>query len=291
MTGQAYIILTGDGNELWDRCLGESLVALGYDRAYYDAWKSGDYDAFLALDMAAPRGTPESEIKAGATLWFNRATRLSESAGDIWFHRQGNDLYWAESTSAPPVFHEYGDKVMIAKPVTGWSRRNRGGIALTWNSIHPRAKEQLVTQQAMFRVATEDMKTYLLALVGGESLSHWHDRKDWKEKLGDGKPLGRNLGQTEFAIARMMIPIRDTVRNSNGQQVFTTLRDKKLLCSEAEMKAHLEALMRDQNGLCADCRCIWMVRKTWNRICWHPPTVSTATGIIRSAMFNLSAAS
>jgi hypothetical protein len=96
---------------------------------------------------------------------------------------------------------------MIAKPVTGWSRRNRRGGALTWSSIHPKAKDQIVTQQAMFRVASEDMKTYLLALLEGASLSPWHDRPDWKEKLGEGKSLGRNFGLTEFAISRMIISI------------------------------------------------------------------------------------
>ncbi len=41
------------------------------------------------------------------------------------------------------------------------------------------------------------------------------------------------------------------MRNSNGQQVLKTLKDKKLLCSETEMKSHLEALMQNQMGLCA----------------------------------------
>jgi len=254
MAGEIYIVMTGNGNELWADCLERKLVALGFDEPYFDAWKANDYSAYLAIERAAaPAGTPDANIKAQSTLWFNRATRLAESEDDLWLHRDDNNLYWAETTADPPVFERYGNQVMLAKPVRGWSRRNQKSVAMTWNSIHPKAKDYLVTQQAVFRVANEDMRSYIRCLIDGDELGEWHERSDWRERLGEdrGKTLGRNLELSEFAITRMMLSIRDTVKNSNGQLVLKTLKDKRLLCSEAEMRAHLVQLMKSQHGLCA----------------------------------------
>lgn len=254
MAGEIYIVMTGNGNELWAECLERKLVALGFDAPYFDAWKANDYAAYLAIGKAAaPAGTPDANIKAQSTLWFNRATRLTESEDDLWLHRDGNNLYWAYTTTDPPIFERYGEQIMLAKPVGGWSRRNRKSVALTWDSIHPKAKDYLLTQQAVLRVANEDMKAYIHASIDGDDLGEWHNRPDWRERLGEdkGRTLGRNVELSDFAITRMMQSIRDTVKNSSGQQVLRTMKDKKLLCPEPEMKAHLIQLMKEQQGLCA----------------------------------------
>lgn len=298
MAGEIYIVMTGSGNELWAECLERKLVALGFDKPYYDAWHADDYDAFLAVETAAaPAGTPDADIRSRATLWFNRATRLTESEGDLWLHRDGGrNLYWAETTFGPPVCEPYGDKVMIAKAVNGWSRRNRKTSALTWNSIHPRARDYLVTQQAVFRVANEDMKAYLRALINGDDRDEWHSRLDWRERLGEdkGKTLGRNVELSEFAITRMMQSIRDTVKNSSGQQVLRTLKDKKLLCSEPQMKVHLIHLMKEQQGLRAITRLpmhLVIAMRASISTCSLPRTESTAMVTMRSGIYSSSAVS
>lgn len=250
MAGEIYISMTGDQNELWGRCLAEKLVAIGFDKPYFDAWFAGDYDQYLKLMRAASPEKSDSDVKASATLWFGRAKLLSNSEDDIWLHRAGSDLYWAKTTSDQPVFEPYDDKVMIAKPVSGWSRRNTKTVALTWNSIHPKGRGYLVTQQAIFRVANDDMRSYLHALVDGEPLDPWHDRQEWQERLGDGKSVGKNIPLSQFAIERMLLSIKETVKNSNGQIVLKALKNKKLLCSEGEMKAHLAHLMDEQQGRC-----------------------------------------
>ncbi|MDW9585058.1 hypothetical protein GOC31_06495 [Sinorhizobium meliloti] len=254
MAGEILIAMTGDANELWADCLERKLVALSYDKPYFEAWRAGDREEFLRQEMkAAPKGVTESDVKGRATTWFNRATRIAESEDDIWLHRAGNDLYWATTTEADPVFEEYDGKVMIAKPVTPWSRRNRRTVALTWNSIHPKAKDYLTTQQAVFRVADPMMKEYIGALIDGDDLDQWHELREWRNRLGadKGKSLGSNVELSELVLSRMMMTIRDTVRNSNGQQVLRTLKDKRLLCPEPEMKARLAHLMIEQKALCA----------------------------------------
>ncbi|ASP68633.1 hypothetical protein [Sinorhizobium meliloti] len=254
MAGEIFIAMTGDGNELWADCLERKVVALGYDKPYFEAWRAGDREEFFNVEMkASPKAATESDVRGRATTWFNRATRITESENDIWLHRAGNDLYWAVTTEADAVFEEYDGKVMLAKPVTSWSRRSRRTVALTWNSIHPKAKDYLTTQQAVLRVADATMKEYLEALIGGDNLKRWHDRPEWRLRLGAerGRTLGSNVELSELVLTRMMMTIRNTVRNSNGQQVLRTLKDKRLLCTDAEMKAHLAYLMVRQEGLCA----------------------------------------
>lgn len=251
MTGQVYAIMTGNDNRLWPRCLDEDLVAMGFGTPYFDAWHSNDYGAYLALSRAdAKAGVTEAEIKSQATLWFNRATALTQSTGDLWLHRDGADLYWAETVDAPPVFDAIdNDEIMIAKPTTKWSRRNKRTEALGWGSIHPKAKNYIVTQQAMFHVANPDMQRYFRALVDGTSLAPWHDRPDWQAALGT-KSLVRHPPLAEFAIARMMETVKQTVANSSGQIVQKTMKDKKLLCTEDEMRSHIAELMEQQQGFC-----------------------------------------
>ncbi|TIN95536.1 MAG: hypothetical protein E5Y06_12355 [Mesorhizobium sp.] len=155
MPGEIYVVMTGNDNELWPECLERNFVAMGFDTPYFDAWHGGDYDAYLALEYAAATtGTPDADIKARATLWFNRATRLRESVGDLWLHRDGAALYWAETVDAPPVFDPLSDKVIIAKPTTNWSKRNRKTVALGWDSIHPKAKDYLAPSRPCFMSPT-----------------------------------------------------------------------------------------------------------------------------------------
>lgn len=251
MAGDIYVIITGSNNRLWPRCLEQNLVAMGFDTPYFETWFAKDYDAYLALQQKdAITGTPQADIKAQATLWFNRATKLTQSAGDLWLHREGTDLYWAETTDAEAVFDPIeGDEVMIAKPVTKWSNRNQKTQTLGWDSIHPKARNYIVTQQAMFHIANADMQNYFRALVGGAPLDPWHNRPDWKAALGD-KSLVKYPPLTEFAIIRMLETVKQTVANSSGQVVQRTMKNKELRCSENELRSHIAELMEQQGGIC-----------------------------------------
>ncbi|VVT31153.1 conserved hypothetical protein [Rhizobium sp. EC-SD404] len=253
MAGQIYVIMTGNDNELWPRCLKENLVALGFDKPYFDAWSANDYNAYLDLERATAKpGDTEGDIKGRATLWMNRGTDLTSSMGDLWLHRdKGKDsLYWAETTGADPVFHPYEDRVMLAKPVTKWSRHDRNGKPLSWRTIHPVAKDYIVSMAAMFSVANEDMKVYLRAVVDGDDLSHWHSRAKWKTRLGEQKTLATSATLLELTLSNLMLSITETVKNANGQKVFKHLKNKEIHCSEPEMKAHLHELFVAQQGRC-----------------------------------------
>lgn len=255
MAGYIYVIMTGNENNLWSRCLKDDVVALEFGAAYYDAWRTGDYDAYLAVARAiAGQDETETEIKGRATLWFNRGNDLTSSEGDLFFHRdrQTDRLYWAETTAAAPVFEQYADdRVMLAKPVTKWLHHDRQQKPLTWSSIHPIAKNYLASQAAMFKVGNADMQAYLRVMVDGNDLSPWHARQHWKERLGENKALGASVSLHELMLANLMLSITETVKNANGQRVFKTLKNKELQCSEQEMKAHLASLYEIQGGKCA----------------------------------------
>lgn len=257
LAGKIYVIMTGNENSLWSRCLSESLVALEFGKTYFDPWRAEDYDSYLEVTKAdAAKDDSEADVKGRATLWFNRGNDLTRSEGDFWLHRDKNSdsLYWAQTTSADPVFdHSDPDSVMLAKPVTKWSRHDKKKKPLSWKTIHPVAKDYISSMAAMFSVANADMKGYVQALIDGGDLTPWHSRPKWEERLGahKGKTLGSSVSLHELTLANLMLSITGAVANSNGQKVFKTLKNKELHCSEAEMKAHLANLYEEQKGKCA----------------------------------------
>ncbi|MER9560083.1 hypothetical protein [Mesorhizobium sp. M0323] len=129
-------------NSLWSRCLRESLIALEFGKAYFDPWRVGDYDGYLEVTKAdAAKDDSEAVVKSRATLWFNRGNDLTRSEGDLWLDkdRDSHNLYWAQTTSVDPVFdHSAPDSVMLARPVTKWSRHDKKMKPLSWKTIPSR---------------------------------------------------------------------------------------------------------------------------------------------------------
>lgn len=62
---------------------------------------------------------------------------------------------------------------------------------------------------------------------------------------------GITLGNEDVAIDRMFRTVWDTVRNSNGQQVLTTVKNKELRFSQVDFEKHVRSLIRDQQSRCA----------------------------------------
>ena len=65
------------------------------------------------------------------------------------------------------------------------------------------------------------------------------------------KNPGTTFNPRQKAIWRMSATAKGTVDFSNGQQVLRAVKNKDLLIPERELEPFLEALLADQDGLCA----------------------------------------
>ncbi|TBY27403.1 hypothetical protein E0H93_28590 [Rhizobium leguminosarum bv. viciae] len=242
--------------ENWQRSLDEQAVVITHDAHFFEAWRNGDYDAYLALErkFAKPE-TTDTGSKINATTWFNLSNELASSEDDIWVTRRDGYVWWGVTTSAPVQYepHVHPDRkvdvVAICKPVFKWTNKAKNGKSLLWKNIHPKGHNILFARRTITPVKG-DRSAYIRALLAGDDLSPWHDQKEWKAKLGN-RTLLNDVGPDELALLKMMESIQKTVANSNGQIVQKTIKDKLLKnCTPEEMKAHLCDLLTAQDGFC-----------------------------------------
>jgi hypothetical protein len=185
-------------------------------------------------------------------------TVIVESEGDIWFHREKEQLWWTMSRSGEPVFERHTEPVghkrevvICHKPCQPWSQVSRQGNKLVWNALHPKAQEFLFTEGTLQQLRS-DNAAYALALIEGADLTPWHSRPDWQAKVArrQRKP-GKIFNAREKAPYDMTERVKSIVAASNGQTVERTVKDKRLLMSESELVPFLDALLSEQDGKCA----------------------------------------
>lgn len=269
MSKAIYVIKAGADNYFWPESRKRDIAVLMLDRPYYEAWAANDPDAHLEVHMArAGKGQDPSSVKAESTRWFNYATKVTSSVGDIFFNIDGSDVWWSQSRPiysaidgkhepviVPHVDPVNGQEVVaVGVQTDGWRRYTKNGVKLQLGTIHKRAWDFLKKQSALAPVADEDMKSYLRTLLDGGDLSAWHARPDWKAKQGEdkGKYLAVQASLLENGLTQLMLSIQGTVAVANGQIIDKKVKDKKLVgCTPEEMKQHLKALWDHQKGKCA----------------------------------------
>lgn len=269
MSSAIYVIKAGADNYFWEECRKRDIAALMLDKPYFNAWAADDREAHLAVHMErVGKGQDPSSVKAESTRWFNYATKVVNSANDIFINLDGPNVWWARSrplhasSSVPPepvlIPHldpvNGEDVVAVGVEVDGWRQFSKDGTKLQLATIHKRAWDFLKKQSALAPVADEDMKLYLTTLLEGGDLLGWHNRPDWKVKQGEdkGKYLAIQASLLENGLTQLMLSIEGTVAFANGQIIDKKVKDKKLLgCTPQEMKQHLKALWDQQEGKCA----------------------------------------
>jgi hypothetical protein len=185
-------------------------------------------------------------------------TTIVESDGDIWIHREKEKLWWTTSRSDPATFEplketvgDRRDVIICHKPCDLWSNKSRKGNRLEWAGLHPKAQEFLFTEGTLQQLKPGNAE-YALALIDGEDLGPWHSRPDWRAKVERRKKNpGTTFNSRQKAIWRMAATAKGTVDFANGQQVLRTVKNKDLLIPEHELMPFLEALLAEQDGLCA----------------------------------------
>ncbi len=256
---KVFIANFGRENYAWPDCLARSTIATMNSTRAQPFWAAGDRESYIRdrirFDKTAAGKTPTVPV---ASRWFNLMTTIVESEGDIWIHREKDKLWWTTSRSAPATFEplketvgDGRDVIICHKPSDPWSNNSRKGNRLEWAGLHPKAQEFLFTEGTLQKLKP-DNADYALALIDGEDLVPWHSRPDWRAKVERRKKNpGTTFNSRQKAIWRMAATAKGTVNFANGQQVLRTVKNKDLLIPEHELMPFLEALLAEQDGLCA----------------------------------------
>ena len=257
---KAFIANFGQHNYLWPTCRSRATVATMDDADVHPFWVARDRLGYVDYSIGHKKTVRgETPTRPVASRWYGLMDVISETSGDIWIHREKEQLWWTTSTNAEalveerPAFDPSRSSTVfeIHKPCEPWSDRNRRGGALSWAGLHPKAREFLFTEGTLQQLS-EDNADYALALIAGDDLTPWHASRPWQAKADRAR---RNAGVTfdprQKAVAIMAMTVRDTVAGANGQEVTRTMKNKELRFAQQDLERHIDNLIDAQDGLCA----------------------------------------
>jgi hypothetical protein len=255
-----FIANFGQENYLWPKCLEQGTVATINREDAQPFWEKGDRKGFIEFalaNMKTARGqTPTRPV---ASRWFSLMNIVAETADDIWIHRAKDELWWTTTRQAPfrlelqPSINPARDSKNhygLHKPADPWSDRTRRGGKLSWDGLHPKARDFLFTEGTLQQLSP-DYAAYAVALINGDDLSPWHDLPLWKSKVATaGKGAVTTYDARQKAIWRMANTVKNTVAQANGQQVLRTVKNKLCAFTDEELKTYIDQLISDQEGVC-----------------------------------------
>lgn len=261
---KVYVANFGLENFEWPNCLENSVVATMQDERVHPLWQAGDragYIEFAQKNLKTARGImPTVPV---ASRWFNLGTIIVESSGDVWFHNDGNSLWWAITTEGPasidlepdPRALPWGspNSFYYRKPCSRWSNHDKRGRRLDWRGLHPKSRDFFATEATLQELGS-DYAAYALQLIEGGDLSPWHDRKEWKAKTQTGSRSNpvTSANARERTLATMAFNAESAAASANGQQVTRNMKIKNFgFASRRELEQYLDALLEAQDGLCA----------------------------------------
>lgn len=260
---KVFISNFGKGNSLWPGCLARPAIAAFDDAGAHKYWLENDKPGYIAYCLAHTRtqhGIPPTV--SVASRWFNLVTTVVESKGDIWFHREKDELWWtrslsscatSEAATAPPEKTGKAQEIILYhKPSEAWSDTDVQGRRLRWSGLHPKARTFLFTEGTLQKLSDENA-AYALALITGESLAPWEEKPDWQAaRAKSGRGAVTFADDRRRAVMTMAIQAEDTCRGANGQRVERIVKNKNFeFASRDALASYLEALMKDQDELCA----------------------------------------
>jgi hypothetical protein len=258
---RVFIVNVGQQNYLWPDCLRRNTVATVDNVAVHHFWEQRDRKGFIEHALAHLKtARNETPTRAVASRWYGLMEAITETDDDIWIHREKEQLWWTTSLGDPvqterrPSFNAMRDGPEIFelhKPCEPWSDRNRKGGKLSWDGLHPKAKDFLFTEGTLQQLAP-DNATYALALIAGDDLSGWHNQSTWRVKSDRaGRSAVMSFSPAQRAAWRMADTALATAAQSNGQQALRTIKNKDCLFTREELREYIQSLILDQDELCA----------------------------------------
>ncbi|MFN0103888.1 MAG: hypothetical protein ACKV2U_17620 [Bryobacteraceae bacterium] len=183
-----------------------------------------------------------------------------ETKGDLWIHRQRDELWWANSVEAAPEVEVVDDPnprsgkaklYVYYKKCSGWSNQDGRGRVLRWEELHPRAKEFL-SSEGTFQQLSDDNATYAETLVSGRDLIGWHSRPDWDKRAAQAKHGAVTVFDSrQKTIARMAATAFDTIAQS-GSASIVTKKDKTTGFQDRKaLENYIAELIHGKDGACA----------------------------------------
>lgn len=259
---EVFVANFGRGNALWEYCKRTAVISTYADKDVHELWRARDREAFIELCMRSKTTAAGKRVTRGvASLWFNAGDTFANTAGDLWLHREGDDLWWTTSRSEPlsesveavPMRGVDGEVYVLRKPAAPWQNRDQRGRRLQWSGVHAKARDFLVTVSTV-RPLRGSNADYARALVGGESLDPWHGQNAWRAKEEkSGRSAVTRASPIELSARRMAQQAFGTATNSNGQEETRIVKNKDVLGfnDEHALAQHIRELFEEQEGLCA----------------------------------------
>lgn len=272
---KVYIANFGRQNYEWPICRDRGTVATMNQINVQPLWVAGDREAYITDRMANDRtAAGKKPTRTTASRWYNLMTVVSETTGDIWIHKDGDEIWWTTSLSDPPSFEtkteniDRGREVVVChKPCKPWSNKTTQGIPLRWNELHPKAKDFLSTE-ATLQSLSPSYRDYALALIKDADLTLWHDSPFWQKRTETAKKgyspvrygtqadkvayqCASELFETAKAAERMARTAFSTSSAANGQITEQTIKIKDIgFNTTVELQDYILDLLGAQEGYC-----------------------------------------
>jgi hypothetical protein len=267
-----YIANFGRGNTSWPDCLKRSTIAVLDGLTVHPHWQRGDREGYIAEAQRVYKSREgRAVIKPVASRWFNLNDVIRGTSGDIWIHREKDQLWWTISTGDAIQAEIIEDPLPVGgfetvnifhKRCQPWQDQNKNGTRLHWKAIHAKAREFLFTE-GTFQRLSPDNALYAQALLNGDSLESWHTRPNWQAKVQQtGKGAVTVFNDLQITAARMLEELSLTAERmaktafatalQSGKTVTTQTKTKEFSFSERrELEPHIIELYKSQEGLCA----------------------------------------
>lgn len=256
-----YIANFGIGNSLWPHCLSNAMICSYEDADLWPLWQAGKFEEYIEKCLNEKKTAKGiSPTKPVASRWYNIGHIISETQGDLWIHREKDQLWWTNSLSGEMQIQMHTGAsagrnedhfYVLNKPTAPWMNKCKNGKGLNWRELHPKAREFLFTEGTMQRLSDANAE-YAQALIEGRDLKPWHSLPAWldiaeKAKRGDC----HKLSPVEISIVRMAGITENTALYSNGQKVTRTLKNKEFHFTRLGLENYLTSLIEAQDGVCA----------------------------------------
>ena len=231
------------------------------DERVHPFYLAGDRRGYIETSMRVLKSaTGGKVIPAVASRWYGLHDTFRETNGDLWIHRENDELWWTLSRDTPlrsdtrkdPKPVHGSDLICVdLKEVAGWSNRTKNRHMLRWPELHINARKFL-TNRATFHPVLGHNAAYVKELIEGQNLAAWHDQGNWQagaQKSGKGAVThGDALDRTAAEMASRAL----TVCLQGGKTEVRVSKVKEFgFGTKAEMEAYLRTVLEDSEKICA----------------------------------------